>query len=127
MARLLLVEDDTIVLFLLEHVLRGAGYVIDCAETVGSARIYLARRHYDLIIADGKLPDGTGMMVGDTAQAKGMSTLIITGYAFQLPREDLSRYEYLLKPVRPSELIRAIECALDPARPNGGRAATPRE
>jgi len=26
-----------------------------------------------------------------------MSTLIITGYAFQLPREDLLRYNYLLK------------------------------
>jgi CheY-like chemotaxis protein len=64
------------------------------------------------VVADGKLPDGTGMMVGDEARAKGIKTLIITGYAFQLPREDLSRYEYLLKPLRPAELLKAIERAL---------------
>jgi two-component SAPR family response regulator len=52
-------------------------------------------------------------MVGDEAGAKGTKTLIITGYAFQLPREDLIRYEYLLKPVRPAELLKAIERALD--------------
>ena len=35
-------------------------------------------------------------------------TLIVTGFAFQLPREELGRYDYLLKPVRPAELLRAI-------------------
>jgi two-component system response regulator HydG len=113
MARLLLVEDDPNVLLLLEHVLRGEGHDIDCASTVRNARRFLAQCRYDLIVADGKLPDGTGMMVGDEAGAKGIKTLIITGYAFQLPREDLIRYEYLLKPLRPAELLRAIERTLD--------------
>jgi two-component SAPR family response regulator len=54
-----------------------------------------------------------GMMIGDAAGAKGINTLIITGYAFQLPREELLRYDYLLKPVPPSELLRAIERTLD--------------
>jgi DNA-binding NtrC family response regulator len=113
MARILLVEDDANVLLLLEHVLRGEGHQIDCADAVGNALRYLARRNYDLVVADGKLPDGTGMMVGDEAGAKGIKTLIITGYAFQLPMEELIRYEYLLKPVRPAELLKAIERALD--------------
>jgi hypothetical protein len=52
------------------------------------------------------------MMVGDEAGAKGIQTLITTGYAFQLPREDLIRYEYLLRPLRRAELSRAIERAL---------------
>jgi DNA-binding response OmpR family regulator len=113
MARILLVEDDPTVLLLLEHVLRGEGYEVDCADTVGNARRYLARRkNYDLVVAAGKLPDGTGMMVGDEAVAKSIKTLIMTGYAFQLPREDLGRYDYLLKPVRPAELLRAVERAL---------------
>jgi DNA-binding response OmpR family regulator len=116
MARILLVEDDPTVLLLLEHVIRGEGYDVDCADTIGNARSYLGRRDYDLVIADGKLPDGTGMMVGDDAGAKGIKTLIITGYAFQLPREDLVRYEYLLKPLRPAELLRAIERVLDSSK-----------
>jgi CheY-like chemotaxis protein len=33
MARLLLVEDKPTVLLLLEHVLRGEGYAVDCADT----------------------------------------------------------------------------------------------
>ena len=61
------------------------------------------------------LPPGgeLGMEVGDAATAAGMKTLIITGFAFQLPRDELGRFEYLLKPVRPNELVRAIERALD--------------
>jgi DNA-binding response OmpR family regulator len=59
-------------------------------------------------VADGRLPDGTGMQVGDASARAGSKTLIVTGFAFQLPPEELGRYDYLLKPVRPAELLRAI-------------------
>ena len=62
MARILLVEDDANVLMLLEHVLCGDGYDVDTASTVEQARSHLAQRPgYDLVVADGRLPDGTGM------------------------------------------------------------------
>src|SRR4029077_6087638 len=64
-ARILLVEDDPNVLMLLEHVLRGADHDVDLAATVRQARSYLGKHRYDLVVADGKLPDGTGMAVGD--------------------------------------------------------------
>ena len=116
MARILLVEDDANVLMLLEHVLSGDGYEVDTASTVERARSHLAQRPgYDLVVADGRLPDGTGMEVGDAAARTGAKTLIVTGFAFQLPREELGRYDYLLKPVRPAELVRAIGRMLEPA------------
>jgi len=34
-----------------------------------------------------------------------MKTLVITGYALQHDGDELRRHEYLLKPVRPSELL----------------------
>ena len=105
------------VLMLLEHVLRGADHDVDLAATVQQARSYLGKHRYDLVVADGKLPDGTGMAVGDAASAVGIETLIITGYALHLPREELMRFEYLLKPLRPIELLNAIERKLDPAPP----------
>jgi two-component system, NtrC family, response regulator PilR len=109
MARILLVEDDANVLLLLEHVLSGDGHDVDTASTVEQAHSHLAQRPgYDLVVADGRLPDGTGMEVGDAAASAGTKTLIVTGFAFQLPREELGRYDYLLKPVRPAELLRAI-------------------
>jgi DNA-binding response OmpR family regulator len=116
MARILLVEDDPNVRLLLEHVLRGEDHDVDTAVSVNEALALLRDYTYDLVLADGKLPDGTGMQVGDAASAIGSKTLIITGFAFQLPREDLMRFDYLLKPVRPAELLRAIERMLDGSR-----------
>ena len=116
MKRILLVEDDPDLRLLLEHVLLGAGYEVDTAATVADAHTRLDDADYDLVLADGRLEDGTGMMVADRATEAGSKALIITGYAFDLPREQLDRYEYLLKPVRPSELLEAVERALHPAR-----------
>src|ERR1043166_586894 len=71
MARILLVEDDANVLMLLEHVLSGDGYEVDTASTVEQACSRLTQsRRYDLVVADGKLPDGTGMQVGEAASAR---------------------------------------------------------
>jgi two-component system response regulator HydG len=109
MARILLVEDDANLLLLMEHVLRSENHEVDLATTVQEAQARLAHDRYDLVLTDGKLPDGTGMEVGDAASAGGMKTLIVTGFAFQLPSSELGRFEYLLKPVRPSELLRAVE------------------
>lgn len=116
MKRILLVEDDPELRLLLEHVLLGAGYEVDTAATVAAANERLDENSYHLVLADGRLDDGTGMMVAERATEAGSKALIITGYAFDLPREQLDRYEYLLKPVRPSELLEAVERVLHPAR-----------
>ena len=116
MQRILLVEDDPDLRMLLEHVLLGAGYEVDTAATVAAANAQLDDASYDLVLADGRLEDGTGMMVAEKAIAAGGKALIITGYAFDLPREQLGRYDYLLKPVRPSELLEEVARALGPAR-----------
>ena len=108
MTSILLVEDDAELRLLLEHVLLGAGYEVDSAASVDTALAFLDSRGYDLVLADGKLGDGTGMTVAERASGSGAKTLIITGYAFDLPREQLERYEFLLKPVRPAELLEAV-------------------
>ena len=53
------------------------------------------------------------MMLADQAEESGIKALIVTGYAFQLA--ELGRYEFLMKPVRPAELVGAIERILGPA------------
>lgn len=117
MTSILLVEDDAELRLLLEHVLLGAGYEVDSAAGVEAAYALLDSRAYDLVLADGRLEDGTGMMVAEQAAENGAKTLIITGYAFELPKEQLGRYEFLLKPVRPSELLEAVARVLHPAQP----------
>jgi two-component system, NtrC family, response regulator HydG len=106
MTRILLVEDDEEVGRLLEHVLIAALYEVDRTYAVAGACSHLESHSYDLVIADGRLPDGTGMDIAKVAAGKGTKVLIITGYAFQYP--ELRRHEFLLKPVRPDELLSEV-------------------
>jgi DNA-binding NtrC family response regulator len=110
--RLLLVEDDPDVRLLVEHVLVDAGYEVDTAATASGGAELLRQRRYDLVLTDGRLPDGTGMQIADIAAGQGMKAIIMTGYAFTMPAEEKERYEILLKPLRPTEIIAAIERAL---------------
>ena len=113
MTRILLVEDDEEVGPLLEHVLIREGYDVDRAYTTAGACSHLERNSYDLVITDARFPEGTGMAVADRAAEKGAKALIITGYAFQYP--ELRRYDFLMKPVRPDELLNEITRLLTPA------------
>ena len=118
MSRILLVEDDSTVRLLWEHVLLDAAYEVDTADTVQGGCELIERRDYDLVVADGRLSDGTGMVVADRAREKGAPALIVTGYAFSLrdAGRRLTDYDWLLKPLRPSELLTAVATALASSR-----------
>ena len=107
--RILVVEDDADLRPYLTHNLVTAGYAVDTAATVGGAREALERGGLDFVVSDGRLPDGTGMAVAEMAKGRGVPSLIITGYAFHPAMAGLARYDFLLKPVRPAELLAAIE------------------
>jgi two-component system response regulator HydG len=107
MARILLVDDDVDLGRLMEHVLVSAQYEVDRTDSVTGASTHLGSRPYDLVVADARLQDGTGMDVADRARECGTRTLIVTGYAFSYP--ELRNHEFLLKPVRPDELLNEIE------------------
>jgi CheY-like chemotaxis protein len=115
MARILLVEDDTDVRIVIEHVLLDEGYVVDSAGSLGSGSELLDSCSYDLVLTDGRLPDGTGITLADRAAEIGIPALILTGYAFIL-RElaaDITKYRVLLKPLRPAEILLAVSDALE--------------
>jgi two-component system response regulator PilR (NtrC family) len=114
MPRILLVEDDPEIRFLWEHFLAEANYQVDTAETAEAGGDLLNRRYYDLVITDGRLRDGTGMAIAGDAQKQDIPAIIVTGYAFIL-RElavDSAKYQVLLKPIRPSELLQVVTDAL---------------
>jgi CheY-like chemotaxis protein len=109
MKRILLVEDDANVRFIVEHVLLAEGYGVDSAANAAAARLALDAHPYDLVLADGKLGDGTGFEIADVGAGRGARTLVITGDALAFPPEDRARHPYVMKPVRPAELIRIVE------------------
>ena len=114
MARILLVEDDLDVCLVMEHALSYGGHTVDATWRVIAAFVLLGSHPYDLVVTDVRLPDGSGIEVADRAREKGIAALIVTGYAFSLPKDELHHFEFLLKPVRPSELILAVENMLEP-------------
>jgi DNA-binding response OmpR family regulator len=108
MRRILLLEDDPDLIPLLEHVLLGEGYVVDIAETAGSGRALLDVNAYDLVIADGILPDGDGIEIADEAKRRGTETIVVTGYALRIPAARLARHDYLMKPIGLPEFLDII-------------------
>jgi CheY-like chemotaxis protein len=112
MPRILLVEDDPDVRVLMQHVLIAERYQVDAVATAASGCMLLARGPYDLVLTDGRLPDGSGIAVAEDATRRGTQAIVVTAYAFQIPQHDLARYELLLKPVRPAELLEAVRRAV---------------
>ncbi len=107
--RILVVEDDQPVRVLLHHVLLSAGFTVDSVDTVASAITHLEARTYHLVLTDDRLPDGRGVRIADYAKAKGMDAVVLTGYMLQSATTDLDAHEHLMKPIRPNELIEAVE------------------
>jgi two-component system, NtrC family, response regulator PilR len=114
MPRILLVEDDAEVRLLVEHVLLDADYEVDPVDTLQAGLRALDRRAYDLVVADGRLSDGTGTALADSAREQDIPALIMTGYAFVLAAAgiDLRQYDVLLKPISPDELLASVAKAL---------------
>jgi DNA-binding NtrC family response regulator len=105
MKRILLLEDDTVVRMIAEDALRAAGYQVDVAERRATAQRLIETRLYDLVIADVVLEDGSGLDVADTAAARGLETLVVTGYAPALDAARARNHDVLAKPYDPDALL----------------------
>ena len=107
--RILLVEDDEPVRTLMHHVLLSAGYAVDSVSTMASALARIEAHTYHLVLTDDRLPDGRGVRIAEIAKERGIDAVVLTGYMLQSARSDLDAHEHLMKPIRPSELIKAVE------------------
>ena len=113
--RILLVEDESTTRQLLAHVLYAEGYQVDVAETVAEAKAFLDTTPYSLVIVDWRLPDGDGLLIADTAAELGAKTLVTRGYLLQMPVDQTYLHETLMKPLRPSEMVAAVERSIGKA------------
>jgi signal transduction histidine kinase/ActR/RegA family two-component response regulator len=117
--RILLVEDHPPTCRATALLLRKCGYDVQTAETVAMA-IKLARNgHFDLIVSDVGLPDGTGhqlirQLVAE-APSHEMKGIAISGRSGE---EDLRKsheagfIDHIVKPINPETLIHSVEEAI---------------
>ena len=78
--RVLLVEDSADVRTLLAATLREEGHeVIEAADFASAAALLAGSEACDAVVADVRLPDGSGIALADLAQDAGIPTLLCTG------------------------------------------------
>jgi two-component system nitrogen regulation response regulator GlnG len=111
-ARILYVEDDPHVCWMIGEALREAGYAVDSAGTVADGQSLLDVSTYDLLLSDGRLPDGNGFSIATKAAAKGVKVLIYTGYMYEYSETDRASFTVLAKPIRISQLLQSIRDSL---------------
>jgi DNA-binding response OmpR family regulator len=81
--RIVIVEDEPLIAFDNEHLLRENGYeVVATVDSLAEAVRVIGEEEVDLILSDIQLSgDGDGMDVARAAAAKGIPVLFVTGNA----------------------------------------------
>ena len=115
-ARVLLVDDDARIRFVLRRMLQEAHEVVEAEGGVEALETLAEDRAFDVILCDLMMPNGDGMMLfeqlRETAPELLPRLVFITGGAFtQRAREFLARSSVpvLEKPISHSELLAAID------------------
>jgi two-component system, NtrC family, response regulator PilR len=112
--RILVVDDDKESRDLLCEVLSGSDYAVDAVENVTDARRELdANDDYRIVIADLRMPDGTGLeLLRDIGmQNSKPGVILISSFMSALERKaalELGAGALLEKPFRFGDLLQAV-------------------
>ena len=111
---ILVVDDDKSILRTFTLILEKSGYEIDTAETGKEAMEKTENRHYDLALVDIRLPDmdGTELLAKLKKPLQSTVKIMITGFPSLetgVKALDEGADAYLVKPVKPQELLVLLE------------------
>lgn len=114
--KVLLIDDDFLVLKSLELLLRKEGYVVLPASSYEEAIVAIEKQEFDLVLSDIRMPDKDGVATAQAIQEKltkvgkrDLPIIFITGYAgdeFRLEAPFLG--ETLYKPIDAEMLLTTI-------------------
>jgi DNA-binding NtrC family response regulator len=115
--KILIVDDDTIILDSLCEFLTMEGYQTDGSITIHDAKEKLARQSFALVITDVNMPDGDGFEILELVKEQCPRTVVImiTGYGtIESAVEAIKKgaYDYLTKPIIDDDLLLAVERAV---------------
>jgi DNA-binding response OmpR family regulator len=111
---ILIVDDDKSILRTFTRILQKNAYEIDVAETGKEAIEKVDSKHYDLALMDIRLPDidGTEVITKMKKPLQNTIKIMITGFPSiesGIKALDEGADAYLVKPVKPEELLMLIE------------------
>jgi response regulator NasT len=128
--RVLVVDDDRLVLATVTQGLTDAGFDVIDADN-GDDAILLARQHRpELALLDIRMPGMTGFDVAETLRDKyGIPFMFLSAFADEQTLatvRSLGALAYLVKPLEVGQIVPAVEAAFGRLRREGASAATPR-
>lgn len=111
---ILVIDDDKSILRTFSRILEKAGYKTETAETGKEAIEKTKNRHYNLALVDIRLPDmdGTDLLAKLKKPLQNTIKIMITGFPSLetgVKALDEGADAYLVKPVKPQELLILIE------------------
>ncbi len=113
--RLLLADDDEMVLLFIGEVLRQY-YQVETAATAKQALDYLGQQQFDLLLLDLSLPDEDGLvLLRKLSMHNSLPVIVISGRSDddnRIAALELGARDYLVKPFNPRELVLRIEKCL---------------
>ena len=119
--RILVVDDEPQIRSLLRNVLSSAGYGVLEAEGARKALSMLREDRLDLVLADVRLPDASGLELLDVVGKKypALPVIVMTGYASihnTISAMKRGAIDYLPKPFDAETVLDSVSGALDLAR-----------
>jgi CheY-like chemotaxis protein len=116
-ARILVVDDEPIILDSLRKVLVLAGYSIDTVENGKEALGLIQKEDYDFVFTDLKMPEIDGIEVTKAVKKlrPDIDVIVITGYATIESAVETMKYgatDYIQKPYTEDELIEFVKNSL---------------
>ncbi|MCL2476792.1 response regulator [Candidatus Bathycorpusculum sp.] len=115
----LIVDDDKTILRTFSLILKRKGYATDTAETGKEALNKINFNNYDVALIDMRLPDiqGTDLITQLPQKSTKMVKIILTGLMpIDSNHQDPQVDAYLLKPIKPDDLLIIIETNLQKHR-----------
>jgi signal transduction histidine kinase len=117
-AKILVIDDEDGMREGCRRALLPQGHRVDTAADLITGQSLIRREHYDLILLDVMMPDGSGIDLIDPIHERDTDTIciIITGYAtIELAVESIQRgaYDFLSKPFSSEELLAAVNQGLE--------------
>jgi two-component system, OmpR family, phosphate regulon response regulator PhoB len=123
-ARILVIEDDTALVTLLDYNLNAEGYEVTTAPSAEDGKLLLAEQQFDLIILDWMLPDMSGIELcaelRRKAKAPPLPILMLTARGEEADRVrglSTGADDYVVKPFSVPELMARVTALLRRAAP----------
>lgn len=114
--KILVVDDDRSTRVGMVALLEGAGYTVRGAESLKAARQAIDEDPPDLLITDVRLGEFNGLHLA-AANRTQVPVIVVTGFPDPVLEEVARTFgaDFLLKPVKPSELLARVEKILTPS------------